>query len=53
MRKPGKAKPGKGTMERKQAQKGGSGINTPVKHEKVAQVDMPQRYGLPTQKQKM
>jgi hypothetical protein len=53
MRKPGKMKPGKGTMERKQAQKGGSGINTPVKREPVAQKVVPEKYGSPTQRQKL
>jgi len=54
MRKPGKMKSGKPTAERAQNSKvGGSGINTPVKQAKVPQVDMPQRYGKPTQTQKM
>lgn len=52
MKKPGKSAGGKSIPERKQAHKG-SGINTPVKAEKVPQVDMPQRYGKPSQTQKM
>lgn len=51
MKKPVKAG-GKTTLERKQAHKG-SGINTPVTKAKVPQVDMKQRYGKPSQTQKM
>ena len=43
---------GKSTKERKQAH-AGSGINMPVTKAKVPQVDMKQRYGKPSQTQKM
>lgn len=53
MKKPGKMKPGKAKMERGQGKIAGSGVNMPVKKEKVPQKDMKTTYGAPTQKQKL
>lgn len=53
MKKPGKMAMAKGSKERSQGKIGGSGINKPVKAEKVPQKKMSVKYGDPTQKQKL
>jgi hypothetical protein len=53
MKKPGKVKLNKGTRERPQGKAGATGINTPVKREKVPQERATTTYGRPTQTQKL